>query len=137
MRGHLREKPECQRLEASLLPITGEVERLPSVLGSLGRTPGQEIDLSKLTEAGGTHLSQRDSFDKLTEVAQGQRQPGTRSDEDRDWAQSQPHHPKPFQRLPDHASVLWLRLEPVEGRKPFLAGLSFLPSPGVMSSARI
>ena len=30
MRGHLREKPECQRLEASLLPIAGEVERLRS-----------------------------------------------------------------------------------------------------------
>ena len=56
MRGYLCEKAKCQRLKASLSPIAGEVERLPSVLGSLGKTPGQEIDLSELTEAGATLL---------------------------------------------------------------------------------
>jgi hypothetical protein len=57
MRRHLGEKPECQRLEASLLSITGEVERLPSVVGGLGRMPGQEVDLPDLTETAATHLT--------------------------------------------------------------------------------
>src|SRR5262245_9629819 len=51
MRGYLGENPERQRLEASLLPIPGEVERLPGVLGGLGKMPGQQVNLSELTGA--------------------------------------------------------------------------------------
>ena len=47
-------------------------------------------------------FSERDSFDELTEVGEGQRQPRTGSDEDRSWTQSQAH-------------TLDLRLEPLDG----------------------
>ena len=58
-------------------------------------------------------LSERDSFDELTEVAEGQRKPGTWSDEDRSWAQSQPH-------------TLNLRLEP-HGRSRIVLGVRSSP----------
>src|SRR5262249_62342463 len=53
------ETPERQRRDASLLPVGGEIVRRLSGLESLGWTPGQELDLTEVTEARAAHVTDR------------------------------------------------------------------------------
>src|SRR5215471_16694080 len=50
-------------------------------------------------------LSKRDGFAELTEIGEGQCEPGARSDENHGWAESEPQHPEPRQRFPDLAGL--------------------------------
>src|SRR6266545_7603739 len=92
------------QLRDGMVEITLENVEAPQ---GVGRDDGVELVTARFGNPDRL-LSERDSFDELTKVAEGQRQPGPRSDEDRGWAQSQPQ-------------TLSLRGEPVEGQKAVLA----------------